>query len=398
MDDTSRTQQSARFLFLVTALFWSAQYSYTQFINPELERMGMNAAYMGLVSGAYGLTQTLLRIPLGITADRLGRQQPFVILGCLLATLSCAGFLLFYSPAGFLLSRGLAGAASAAWVSFTVLYSAYFPHHEGPRRISHLNAANMMGRLAGFFLVLFIIPRLGLKSAFTLSLIAGAMAFLMSTRLAEAPHARQGIRLSRMLQVAKDPYLLACSVIGILTQALAFATYYGFTVNVAKGLGADGKLLTWLNIALLVPTLVMNYLVTGRLLKRYTGRQLATAGFLVGALYCALVPLARNLPQLFALQILGGTSSTLTFGVLIGQSVRDIPQHLRAVAMGVYQAVYGIGMTLGPILMGLMIDAGGLKTAFMAMAVFALLSALLAWRMLNISPRQTASPTQKGTP
>ncbi len=83
---------------------------------------------------------------------------------------------------------------------------------------------------------------------------------------------------------------------------------------------------------------------------------------------------------------------------MIGQSVRDIPQHLRAVAMGVYQAVYGIGMTLGPILMGLMIDAGGLKTAFLAMAVFALLSAFLAWRMLNISPRQTASPTQKGTP
>lgn len=388
MEHTSRTDQSARFLFLVTALFWSAQYSYTQFLNPELERMGMNAAFMGLVSGAYGLTQTLLRIPLGITADRLGRQQPFVVMGCLLATLSCAGFLMFYSPTGFLLSRGLAGAASASWVSFTVLYSAYFPHREGPRRISHLNAANMAGRLVGFFLVLFIIPSLGLKSAFTLSLIAGATALLMSTRLAEAPHARQGIRWSSMLQVARDPYLLACSLIGILTQALAFSTYYGFTVNVAKGLGADGALLTWLNIALLVPTLVMNYLVTGRLLKRYAGRQLATLGFVIGAVYCALVPLAQNLPQLFALQILGGVSSTLTFGVLIGQSVRDIPQHLRAVAMGVYQAVYGIGITLGPILMGLMIDASSLTAAFQAMALFALVSAFLAWRLLNISPRQ----------
>ena len=387
MDHEERAAQSARYLFLITALFWCAQYSYTQFINPELERMGMNAAFMGLVSGGYGFAQTLLRIPLGITADRLGRQKPFVVAGSLLAAISSAGFLMFYSPWGFLASRAVAGFASASWVSFTVLYSAYFSHSDGPRSISHLTASNMMGRLAGFFLVLFIIPHLGLKSSFALSLAAAALAFLLSTGLHEVQHAHQGISLATMLKVARDPYLLACSLVGILTQALAFSTYYGFTINVAKGLGADGKLLTWLNIALLIPNVLLNFLVTGRLLKRYSGRQLATAGFLVGALYCALVPLARDLPQLFALQVLGGSSSTLTFGVLIGQSVRDIPQAMRGVAMGFYQAVYGIGMTLGPILMGLLIDHQGMKAAFFIMAGFALLSALFAWRLLNIKPK-----------
>jgi len=167
MEGRQRPGVSARLLFMVTALFWCAQYSYTQFINPELERMGMSAAFMGLVSGAYGFTQMVLRIPLGILSDRLRRHKPFVVIGCLMTMLSGLGFLVYYSPPGFLISRGLAGVASAAWVSFTVLYSSYFPHTEGPRRISQLNAANMGGRLAGYLLIILIVPLLGISAPLT---------------------------------------------------------------------------------------------------------------------------------------------------------------------------------------------------------------------------------------
>ena len=127
--------------------------------------------------------------------------------------------------------------------------------------------------------------------------------------------------------------------------------------------------------------------MTGRLLRRFSGRALVCLGFLLSAAYCALVPLAGSLAQLFALQILAGSGSTLTFGVLIGQSVRDIPQRLRGVGMGFYQAVYGIGMTLGPILMGLVIDWRGLNQAFMLMAIVALLSTFLAFRLMGLPPR-----------
>lgn len=387
-EDTQQTnwQASAKQLYMVTALFWCAQYSYTQFINPELIRMGMSAAFMGLVGGAYGLTQTALRIPLGILADQQGKQKPFVLLGCLLTALAGLGFLLWYTPGGFLLSRGLAGAASAAWVSFTVLYSSYFAHGEGPRRITQLNGANMGGRLVGFAIILLLVPLLGIKSSFWFSALSGGLALFLGLRLAEPRHQQQGMNLRLMLRVAKDRYLLACSAIGILTQAIAFATYNGFTVNAATALGAGSAEQTWLSISLIVPTLLMNMLVTGRLLKHFSGRVLVCAGLVISALYCALVPLATNLSQLYLIQILGGSASTLTFGVLIGQSVRDIPQHLRAVGMGIYQALYGIGMTLGPIVMGLLIDLGGLRSAFWSVAGFALLSVGLAWALLNIQP------------
>ena len=387
MEHTDRAGQSARLLFLVTALFWSAQYSYTQFINPELERMGMNAAYMGLVSGAYGFTQMVLRIPIGILADRTGRQKPFVVIGCLLTAMAGLGFLMFYNPGGFLVSRGLAGVASTSWVSFTVLYSGYFAHSEGPRRISHLNIANMGGRLGGYFVIILIVPLLSLVSSFWFSALCGAAALALSLKLFESPHEKQGITLKVFLQVSRDRYLLACAMMGILTQVVAFSTYTGFAVNAAKNLGAKDAGLTLLNISLLIPTLLMNLLVTTRLMKKVSGRQLVIYGFLLAALYCLLVPLAASLGQLYLIQILGGCASSLTFAVLIGQAVRDIPQKLRAVAMGFYQAVYSLGMTLGPIFMGLMIDQAGIRTAFFVMAGVSLLSAALAFRLLGIPPR-----------
>ena len=383
MDKEAKPQLSAGLMFTVTSFFWCAQYSYSNFVNPELARMGMTAAYMGLVSGAYGLTQTLLRIPLGMAADRLGRQKPFVVIGSLLTAVSSAIFLMFYQPAGFLFARALTGVASASWVSFTVLYSAYFRLSEGPRRISQLNLGNMGGRLAGYLLIILIVPVFGIKSAFTFSLAAGLLAFLASLGLKEAPGARQGLSVRELLNVSKDKYLRACSGIGVLTQVIAFSTYYGFTVNAAKNLGADSAALTWLNIALVVPTLLINFLITSRLLRRFGPRKLVTMGFVVGGLYCLLVPLAGSMWQLFLLQILAGSHSSMSFAVLLGQCVRDIPQNRRGVAMGFYQAVYGIGMTLGPVMMGLMIDWSELKTAFFIVSAFSALSAALSWRLLK---------------
>lgn len=387
MEQKTKPQLSAGLLFAVTSLFWCAQYSYAHFINPELSRMGMSAAFMGLVSGAYGLTQTVLRIPLGMAADRIGRQRPFIVLGCMLTAFASAGMLLFYSPGGFLIFRGLAGVASASWVSFTVLFSGYFRTEEGPRRISQLNIANMLGRLAGFLIIILLVPALGVKSAFTFSLAAGVIALLFSLGLKETPTGRQGISLREMARVSKDPYLRTCSIIGILAQAVAFSTYYGFTVNIAKSLHADSTALSWLSIALLVPTLLLNFLLSFFLLKRFSAKKLVTWGFMAGALYSLLVPLATSITQLYLLQVLASLSSTLTFAVLLGQSVRDIKKERRAVAMGFFQAVYGIGMTIGPMVMGVLVDQAGLKTAFFFMAALSAASGALAWLVMAVPPK-----------
>ena len=116
-------------------------------------------------------------------------------------------------------------------------------------------------------------------------------------------------------------------------------------------------------------------LATSRSFARFRPKALIELGFVMAALYCALAPLCTTLGQLYAVQVIGGISSGLTFAMLLGQCVKDIEPALRGAGMGLYQAVYGIGMTLGPILMGVMIDALGMDPAFFVMAVLSLLTA-----------------------
>lgn len=384
MDETLVAKRSANLLFVITALFWCSQYTYTQFINPELERMGMNAAYMGLVSGTYGFTQTLFRIPLGIFADRLGKQKPFVIAGCALSSFAALIFLTCYTPGGFLLARGLSGAASASWVSFTVLYGSYFSLSEGPRKISALNTGNMGGRLAGYLLVLYVIPVVGIGFSFSFSLVASLGATLLSLPLTEKKQSRQGINLREFKIVSKDPYLRVCSLLGILTQAIAFSTYYGFNVNVAKNLGADTSMLIWMAICLLIPTLALNVILTSNRFKTIPARSLVTIGFLFSALYCLLIPLCYHIWHLLLCQGIAGLTSALTFSVLLGQCVRDIPGNRRAVAMGFYQSMYGIGMTLGPIVIGQIASQTSLRNAFWLVGIISLLSAFISWKLMKL--------------
>lgn len=388
MSEDTSFRSSARLLYVITGLFWLSQYAYTPYINRELARMGMSATYMGLVLGAYGLSQTLLRLPLGMLSDRLGRRRPFVVAGNAVVTLAAACFLLFYSPGGFLMARLLGGMAAASWVAFTVMYSGYFPKEEGPRRITELNVVNFSGRMVGYVLVMALVVYLGVKVSFAVSLVAGTLAFVLSLSLREPRLERKDTSLKAMLRVAGDRYLLAISALGILTQWVAFSSFYSFNVNAAMALGATERNLSLLQIALIVPSILSNLLASRALRKKASARMLVTAGFFLGFLYCLLVPLAGSLPQLYALQTLGGVSSSLTFAVLLGQCVRDIPPHKRSMAMGFYQATYGIGMTLGPLTMGMMVDHMGLKAAFFVIAGLALVSSALAFILMK--PKQTA--------
>ena len=370
-------RRQAGLLYALTAIFWFSQYAITPYINAELQRMGQTAGFMGLVGGAYGFSQMLVRVPAGLMADRLGRQKPFIVMGCALTALAGLGFLLWYTPASFLALRLVAGLASASWVSFTVMYGSFFPPKEGPRRISQLNIANQAGRLLCYVLVAWAVASQGLRSAFQIAAAAGMLCLLLSLMLREQPRPNQGLSLRTMLSVVSDRNMRVTSLLGLLTQIIAFGTYLSFSVNLGIRLGASKPELSALSLVLTIAAVLANLTATGsRTLSKVRPKALIELGFILAALYCVMAPLCQTMGQLYLAQALAGISSGFTFAMLLGQCVKDIEPELRGAGMGLYQAIYGIGMTLGPILMGVMIDALGMNAAFFLMAG---LSAVTAW-------------------
>ncbi len=378
----SRYQSSAQRMFCVTFLFWFSQYAYVPYLNPELQAMGATATFMGMVSAGYGLTQLLSRIPMGIAADRWHCHRLFVAAGCAMSALASLGMYFFYSPGGFLAFRAAGGLGAASWVAFTVLYSGYFPAPQAPQAISMLNVANQAGRLACFVLVALLVGQFGVRGCFLLSGVTALLALALCLGLRKAPDTGPPILLRQLPALLRSRTLVACSLLAILAQTVAFSTYSSFVSNHAAAIGAQPAQLSGMNIALMVPVVLVNYLVARRWLPRYGLRPLLLCGFAATALYCLLLPAAGRMAQVYALQALAGVGNSLTIAVLLGGCVRGVEPRFRATAMGVFQAVYGLGMAGGPVLMGSLTDRFGLRTAFWAMGAVSLLALALTPALL----------------
>jgi MFS family permease len=377
-------------LFLVTTTFWFSLYAYTPFINPDLMIMGVSASLMGIIGGAYGFTQMLLRIPVGIGSDKW-QKKLFIIIGCVAAVLAALTMMLFHNPIGFLIGRALGGVAAASWVPFTVLYASYYDGEHATRAITMVNLASQLGRFFSFLLASFAAAYFGTQGAFVLALLVGLIGLALSfgikehstpsSRGAQAPSQalrKPPLSTRELLAVGANPRVLLCSLLAVVVQVIAFATQNTFTQNHAVELGATTAQLGYSQLALLSVSILLSLLLGKHLLQFIDARLLVVIGFAITAIYCFVVPVTTSILQLYLAQVLGGIGNTLTFTLLMGLCVQDVTKPKRGAAMGFFQSIYGLGMTIGPMMMGVIIDATSLTAGFYTMAGLALATTLLA--------------------
>ena len=115
-------------MYFVNAVFWMTVYVYVpQFSDYIRYDIGATATLVGLITGSYGITQMLLRLPLGIWSDRLSRRKPFILMGIAMGGLSSLVMFLFArSPGALLIGRLMAGLAACAYVQISILFASYF--------------------------------------------------------------------------------------------------------------------------------------------------------------------------------------------------------------------------------------------------------------------------------
>lgn len=360
----SKNRVSSNILFLVTIFYWFSLYAYTSYINPELVKMGVTASFMGFVAGIYGFTQLVLRIPVGIASDKW-QNKFFICMGCLCATLAALCMLLFYNPVAFFVGRALGGIAASAWVSFSVLYAGYFSPEQSTKSMTMINMAVQIGRFLSFVLAGIIVAQFGAKAAFVIATVGGVIGFVLSIFIKESEEVdTQPVSVSALLKIASNRTLLVTSVLAIFFQAITFATWFTFTANHAFSIGATPAQLSYINVAILAPSIAVSLLMGKIILKYIKAEWLVIIGLMFTALYCAFLPFTETIRQLYMLQILAGVANTFVFSLLMGLCVRDILPENRGAAMGFYQAMYSIGMVMGPIIMGVITDYFSLQMGF----------------------------------
>ena len=367
--------------YVVVSFFWFSLYAYVPYVTPYAEYLGASMRLMGLIAGAYGFTQMVIRFPLGIFSDRLRRRKLFVQLGVFFAAVS--GFLAFFfpSPQMLLVMRATGGIAASAWVTFTVLGASYYKADESTKVMGHMSAANAFGRMLALLAGGIIAQWLGIPHAFLLAGIGGIVGLVISIGIKENRPSQDVAppNLKGLLDVARNRQLLFCSVLGVLSMYISFATTFGFTPLAAHQLNASQFQLGMLGVLSTGPSIFIAP-IAGTIMPKKLGAPLTLAiGFAVAGAGSALVAVSDTLVLLFVVQILASLGGAIVNTLLLGLCIRDISAEKRATAMGFFQAVYGLGMFMGPFVTGNISHSFGLMTAFVFTGIVGALGAVLSF-------------------
>lgn len=373
---------------LTTGLFWFALYAYVPQMTNYAKEMGSSYKMIGLITGSYGVSQAILRIPLGIVSDVLNKRKVFIVLGLVTTVISAVLVFILPNPYTLLIGRILAGVAAATWVNYTVMFSSYYEPSESTKAIGIINSANMSGQVLAMMIGAVISLFLGIRFLFILSAIGGIIGFSLSLFIEEKRVEKKPLQISELLLVLRDKDILIICFLGILSQLIAFATTFGFTPIVAASLGANNFHLGLLTMVYTIPQAIFSALA-GIVFVRYIGvKNTLILGYILNAIICVVTPFIISLPVLFIVQILNGVGRAISFPMLMGLVIKNVNPDLRTTTMGFYQAIYALGMILGPIILGSIGDSFGLIPGFLVTGLLGLLAVLTVLIGVKKEPKE----------
>lgn len=320
---------------------------------------------IGLVVGAYGITQLLLRIPQGVLSDRWRKRKIFVIGAMFVSAVSALGMFWFQDVFALLLFRGLSGVAATVWVIMVVLFASYFSSSDAPKAYGIMNSVNFTAQVVGMFAGGVVAEVWGWRSTFMLAAAGATLGLGLSMFVREnVPKVGPPLQLSQVPEILRNHHMLLASGLAIIVQLLTYGTVYGFVPVAARHLGATNFELGLLTTLASLPGIFASMLAGTWFVTRLGRRATLCFGFFLMALSAAIVPVLSSTLQLFGTQLIGGFGRGLVFPLLMAFAVTSVGDRIKATAMGAFQSLYAIGMFVGPVLVGVVGDMAGLNAGF----------------------------------
>ncbi len=382
------SKRKINILYTVTTLFWFSTYLYAPILPNYIKALGASYLMVGLILGCYGVGQLVFRVPIGIISDRLNKRRVFISLGLLSQMISSIGLYFFTNPALILVFRSFSGIGAAFWVIFTVLYSSYFAENEATKAVGILNAFCNGGILVGLISGGFLVKAFSIRTTFLVSVATAAVGLVLSFAISEKKVDRKPAEIKELLMVVKDSNFQTVSFIGVICQFVSFATVYGFTPVVAAGLGASDFQIAMLTAVSVVPGVIGSILSGSFFAEKIGEKRTMIYGLVIASIACCVIPFAHNMTVLSISQLIGGFGTGTVFPLLMGLSIKSVSTDKRATAMGIFQAIYGLGMFMGPTIVGALTDSIGIVWGFITIGGVALSGALAAMLYKQEKSRQ----------
>jgi len=351
---------------------------------------GATPFLLGLAVGAYGLTQASLQIPMGWLSDRIDRRL-VIVLGLSMLTLGSVVAAMSSTIWGVIFGRFLQGAGAIA--SATMALVADYTREEQRAKAS----AIIGGSIAiAFGIALVLGPALASFGGLQLVFAATATLALMGTVVVlflpkpqrfdrEKQPDGSGFQGSRLSQVMSIPSLnlMYLSIFFLHLTLMAVFVVVPTSLEIEAGIGLEQHAWVYLG-ALLFSVPGIYWLVQGR---RYMDRPIANLMQCLGVLLLGVLLLSAGdwAPTLAGL-CLFFTGFTALEAMLPSLASIYAPASARGTAMGVFASSQFIGVFVGGLMGGALLDSVG------AIGVWAGMAALtLVWGVI-LGLSRLASP------
>ena len=373
-------QSPTRYIVTVavaTYFFWISLYLYVPILPLHAQGLGANLQMVGIVIASYAIGQILFRIPIGVGSDIIGRK-PFAVLALVLSALGAIWLALSPDPWSLFAARTLTGVAAAGWVAISVLFASHYPEGNTTRAMAVIMSVNTLSLVTATFVGGLIAEYLGNNSTFY---GAAGIGFAGALLLLTAPEPRivsaTRYSFSTLLGILKTPLLLRVSAIAITLQFVTFGVNFGFLPIHAENLGASKSEIGYITTAGLLAA-VAGTAVSAWVSNRWGPTIAVIVAAVATLISLVIMTITADLVTLGGLQTLNGFGRGMMNTVLISMALASAPVAVRATAMGSYQALYAIGMLLGPAASGPIAAAFGIEMVFWAAAAATVLGGAMA--------------------
>lgn len=362
--------------------FWMSQYVYVPTLPTYVQSKTTNLAQVGFVLSMYGLWQAIVRVPLSIAADWLGRRKGLMIAGLALGVVGAWLMGVADNAEWLAVGRAITGAAGGSWTLMVVGFSDLFLPSEAVRATALVSLVNTVGRVIATASTGWLNQVGGYPLAFFVAAAVGAFAVVSGLVIRETPRPAKPPTIKSVGALLLRRDVLLSSLTSGVSQYANWAFSFGFTPVLAKQMGGDviaqSMVATWH----LIVFALANY-IASKLTHRFSERAMVYASFIAICLGTTLAAFASSLAGVFLAQGFIGLGVGINFPVLMGVSIKNIAATERTTAMGIHQTIFAIGMALGPAFSGVVADAIGLQPMFGVTGVAVLFFGALGTRMMG---------------
>lgn len=336
--------------------FWASEYCHAPYFTPYLSGLEISATVVGAIVACYGLTQMVVRIPLGMATDTTGAYHLVIASGLFFTTVSSLGLYLTTNIPLIFLCRVLAGVASSTWIATTVAYMACYPASRSVAASARLNALNNGGKLLAFVLGGAAAVYLGYRVTLFMSFAVGLVGLVLVPFIRPVSIKKHPATLSRPGQLLLTPGVLVPALLMAVQQVVLQGTVFSFTSSIGEEVGASPAMLSVLSAVFTLVQIGSARLIARPALQRAPRRLVIGGGFGLLGVYLVLLGAARNVWVILGGQVLCAFGAALLASLLLAECLRGTDGGERSTVVGIFQAVYGLGMTLGPVAMGWLLD------------------------------------------